>query len=80
MKSILPPFKFYSLRCWLSLFQVHLGRIKSPRSLKNEIVLNLLKSAFLIDKMLQACTSTKIKEDKKNFVYEFNLDESLKVK
>lgn len=30
--------------------------------------------------MLQACTSTKIKEDKKNFVYEFNLDESLKVK
>lgn len=30
--------------------------------------------------MLQACTSTKIKEDNKNFVYEFNLDESLKVK
>lgn len=30
--------------------------------------------------MLQACTSTKIKEDKKKFVYEFNLDESLKVK
>lgn len=30
--------------------------------------------------MLQACTSTKIKEDKKNFVDEFNLDESLKVK
>lgn len=30
--------------------------------------------------MLQACTSTKIKVDKKNFVYEFNLDESLKVK
>lgn len=30
--------------------------------------------------MLQACTSTKIKEDQKNFVYEFNLDESLKVK
>lgn len=29
--------------------------------------------------MLQACTSTKIKEDKKKFVYEFNLDESLKV-
>lgn len=76
MKSILPPFKFYSLR----LLTVLISRIKPPRSLKNEIVLNLLKSAFLIDKMLQACTSTKIKEDKKNFVYEFNLDESLKVK
>lgn len=30
--------------------------------------------------MLQAYTSTKIKVDKKNFAYEFNLDESLKVK
>lgn len=80
MKSIFPHLNSIAWDCWLSLFQIHLGRIKSPRSLKNEIVLNLLKSAFLIDKMLQSCTSTKIKEDKKNFVYEFNLDESLKVK
>lgn len=62
MKSVFPHLNSVAFDSWLSLFQVHPVKIKSPRSHRNEIV--FVTKYIFHWQMLQACTRIKIKDKK----------------